>query len=386
MIDAPLTAVSFAPLAVALPIFGAALAFILRRKRRTQRTVTIGILVITLCLEAWMLATVWDGGTYSVTLGGWAPPFGISMVVDGFSAFMLVVSSIVSLAVLLYATSQGMADGDEDGPVSIFHPAYLILVAGVSNAFLAGDLFNLYVGFEILLTASYVLLTLGGTTARIRAGTTYVVVSVASSLLFLIAIGMIYAAVGTVNMADLAVKLPEISPGHPDGAARDAAGGLRHQGGRLPAVLLAARLLPDGPGPGHRGVRRAADQGRRLRDHPHRDAAVPREPALRPADGRGGADHAGGNPGCRGADRHQAHALLHADQPHRLPDLRRRRGQPAGTGRHHLLRGPPHRGADLAVPGRRAHRAPGRDLEHRPARFPGQALPAAGDCSSSSRP
>jgi multicomponent Na+:H+ antiporter subunit D len=213
MIDAPLSAVSFAPLAVALPIFGAALAFILRRKRRTQRAVTIGVLVFTLILETWMLATVWNGGTYSVTLGGWAPPFGISMVVDGFSAFMLVVSTIVSLAVLLYATSQGMADGDEDGPVSIFHPAYLILVAGVSNAFLAGDLFNLYVGFEILLTASYVLLTLGGTTARIRAGTTYVVVSVTSSVLFLITIGMIYAAVGTVNMADLAQKLPEISPG-----------------------------------------------------------------------------------------------------------------------------------------------------------------------------
>ncbi len=213
MIDAPLTAVSFAPLAVALPIFGAALAFILRRHKRSQRLVTIGVLVITLALESWMLSIVWGGSTYSVTLGGWAPPFGISMVVDGFSAFMLVVSTIVSLAVLLYATSQGMADGDEDGPVSIFHPAYLILVAGVSNAFLAGDLFNLYVGFEILLTASYVLLTLGGTNARIRAGTTYVVVSVASSLLFLIAIAMIYAAAGTVNMADLAVKLPQISEG-----------------------------------------------------------------------------------------------------------------------------------------------------------------------------
>ncbi|ASN38487.1 MULTISPECIES: Na+/H+ antiporter subunit D [Paeniglutamicibacter] len=213
MIDAPLSAVSFAPLAVALPIFGAALAFIMRRKRRTQITVTISVLVITLCLEIWMLATVWGGGTYAVTLGGWAPPFGISMVVDGFSAFMLVVSSVVCLAVLLYATSQGMADGDEDGPVSIFHPAYLILVAGVSNAFLAGDLFNLYVGFEILLTASYVLLTLGGTVARIRAGTTYVVVSVLSSMLFLISIGMIYAATGTVNMADLSLKLAEIAPG-----------------------------------------------------------------------------------------------------------------------------------------------------------------------------
>jgi multicomponent Na+:H+ antiporter subunit D len=95
----------------------------------------------------------------------------------------------------------------------VFHPSFLILIAGVSDAFLAGDLFNLYVGFEMLLTASYVLLTLGGTTARIRAGVTYVVVSVVSSLLFLIAIAMVYAATGTVNMADLAVKLGQLDPG-----------------------------------------------------------------------------------------------------------------------------------------------------------------------------
>lgn len=207
------TAIDFAPLAVLLPIFGAALAFVLRRHVLAQRSVTIGALVVTLVLEAWMLVSAWQNGAQAVMIGGWAPPFGISLVVDEFSALMLVVSTAVSLTVLLYATGQGMADGDEDGPVSVFHPAYLILVAGVSNAFLAGDLFNLYVGFEILLTASYVLLTLGGTTARIRAGVTYVVVSVVSSVLFLVAIGMIYAATGTVNMADLAIKLADIDPG-----------------------------------------------------------------------------------------------------------------------------------------------------------------------------
>ena len=106
-----------------------------------------------------------------------------------------------------------MADGDRDAPVSIFHPTYLILVAGVSNAFLSGDLFNLYVGFEILLTASYVLMTLGGTGPRIRAGVTYVVVSVVSSVLFLIAIAMIYGATGTINMADLAIKLADLDQG-----------------------------------------------------------------------------------------------------------------------------------------------------------------------------
>ena len=88
-----------------------------------------------------------------------------------------------------------------------------MLIAGVANAFLAGDLFNLYVGFEILLTASYVLLTLGGTAPRIRAGVTYIVVSLLSSLLFLAAIALVYAATGTVNMAQLAGRLAELPDG-----------------------------------------------------------------------------------------------------------------------------------------------------------------------------
>ncbi|WP_313810946.1 Na+/H+ antiporter subunit D [Glutamicibacter sp.] len=202
-----------APLAVVLPIIGAGAAFLARRNIRLQRLITIGILCLTLLLEAGMLAAVWGGESYAIHIGGWSSPWGISLMVDGFSSFMLLISTLVSLAVLFYATSQGLADGDEPGPVSVFHPAYLILLAGVSNAFLAADLFNLYVGFEILLTASYVLLTLGATAERIRAGTTYVVVSVVSSVIFLMGIAMTYAATGTVNMADLAVKLPELDQG-----------------------------------------------------------------------------------------------------------------------------------------------------------------------------
>ncbi|MFX8887239.1 proton-conducting transporter membrane subunit, partial [Acinetobacter baumannii] len=91
-----------------------------------------------------------------------------------------------------------------DTPVSIFHPSYLILAAGIYTALIAGDLFNLYVGFEILLVASYVLITLGGTEARIRSGVVYIVVSLVSSVLFLSAIAAIYAALGTVNMAQIA--------------------------------------------------------------------------------------------------------------------------------------------------------------------------------------
>jgi len=152
---------SLAPLAVVLPFLGAALAFVLIRQPRIQRRVSLGTLAVTLALEVLVLAFVWQSGPVAVHLGGWAPPFGIVMVADQFSSLLLVISSAVSLAVLAYASGQGAADGEEGGPLSVFHPTYLILVAGVSNAFLAGDLFNLYVGFEILLTASYVLMTLG---------------------------------------------------------------------------------------------------------------------------------------------------------------------------------------------------------------------------------
>src|SRR5690625_2017343 len=206
--------VSLAPLSVLLPILGAAIAFTLVRKPVSQIIVTITTMALTLALEVWLLVDVWiHGGAEAVLLGGWESPIAISLVVDRFSALMLVVSSIVVMIVLLFSSAQGVgSDESPQQPVSIFHPTFLILTAGVSNAFLAGDLFNLYVGFEILLTASYVLLTIGGTGPRVRAGVTYVVVSVVSSVIFLIAIAMIYGATGTVNMADLAMKLGELDP------------------------------------------------------------------------------------------------------------------------------------------------------------------------------
>jgi multicomponent Na+:H+ antiporter subunit D len=204
--------VSLAPLAVLLPILGAALAFVLVRRPKAQIAATVTTITVTLAVECLLLATTWDTGAVAVFVGGWEAPWGITLVVDRFSALMLVISSAIVLAVLVYASAQGVTDQDQGGPVSIFHPTFLILVAGVSNAFLAGDLFNLYVGFEILLTASYVLLTLGGTGPRVRAGVTYVVVSVISSVIFLIAIAMIYGATGTVNMADLAGKLAQLDP------------------------------------------------------------------------------------------------------------------------------------------------------------------------------
>jgi multicomponent Na+:H+ antiporter subunit D len=202
-----------APLPVLLPLLGAALTLLVGRHPRTQRAVSLLVLTAVLVVSLVLLLQADEAGATAVAVGGWPVPLGIVLVVDRLSALMLVVASTVALGVLVFAVGQGSADGSEETPLSIFHPTFLVLIAGVSNAFLAGDLFNLYVGFEILLMASYVLLTLGGSAPRVRAGVTYVIVSLTSSLIFLAAIGLIYASTGTVNMAQLATRLGDLPEG-----------------------------------------------------------------------------------------------------------------------------------------------------------------------------
>jgi multicomponent Na+:H+ antiporter subunit D len=198
------------PLVVLVPLLGAAVTLVLGFRLQLQRIVAITVLVIELCLGVALLVVVDSSGPLVMELGGWSAPFGIVLAVDRLSALMVLVSAIVLLAVLVFSVGQGIADGDDETPVSIYNPTYLILTTGVMVAFVAGDLFNLYVGFEILLVASYVLITLGGTEARIRAGVTYVIVSLLSSLLFLASIAMIYGALGTVNLAQVASRMQDL--------------------------------------------------------------------------------------------------------------------------------------------------------------------------------
>ncbi|WP_395245401.1 Na+/H+ antiporter subunit D [Agromyces sp. MMS24-K17] len=203
-----MTAATLVPLVVLLPLLGAAAALILGRHRRAQMAVSATVLGAVAVIAAALLVVIdTTGQGVSVAIGGWEAPYGIVLVVDRLSAIMLIVSAIVLLGVLVYAVGQGIADQHRETPVSIFHPSYLILSAGVFDAFIAGDLFNLYVGFEILLSASYVLLTLGGTGERIRAGVTYIIVSLVSSLFFLSALALIYGATGTVNIAQLSTRI-----------------------------------------------------------------------------------------------------------------------------------------------------------------------------------
>jgi multicomponent Na+:H+ antiporter subunit D len=207
------------PLPVLIPTLGAAATLIAGRRPRLQRLMTLVALSIVVAVCAVLLVLADRDGTLVLNVGGWGQsvpgmgPLGITLVVDRLSALMLVVSSIVLLAVVFYAIGQGIRDGDERQPVSIFMPTYLVLSAGVYTAFLAGDLFNLFVGFEVLLAASFVLLTIGASKDRVRAGISYVMVSMVSSLIFLFGIALVYAATGTLNMAEIALRLDDVSAG-----------------------------------------------------------------------------------------------------------------------------------------------------------------------------
>jgi multicomponent Na+:H+ antiporter subunit D len=207
------------PLPVLIPTVGAAVTLIAGRRPRLQRAVTLAALSTIVVISAALLYLADHTGTLALNVGGWGQsrpgmgPLGITLVVDRLSALMLVVSSIVLLAVMVYAIGQGIRDGDERQPVSIFLPTYLALATGVCMAFLAGDLFNLFVGFEVLLSASFVLLTIGASADRVRAGIGYVMVSLVSSLIFLFGIALIYTAAGTLNMAELAIRVESMSIG-----------------------------------------------------------------------------------------------------------------------------------------------------------------------------
>lgn len=200
-------------LPVIIPAVAAALVLVVKRSHNAQRIVALGALFSLIVLGVTLVILVDQSGIHTLRIGGWNSPIGITLVADRLATIMLAVSSLVLFCVMWYAIGQGLRDGTEDEPVAVFIPAYLLLTMGVNLAFLAGDLFNLYVGFEVLLVSSYVLLTLGASSSRVRAGVSYVMVSMLSSLIFLLALALVYAAVGTMNMADISVRMESVPTG-----------------------------------------------------------------------------------------------------------------------------------------------------------------------------
>jgi multicomponent K+:H+ antiporter subunit D len=195
-------------LPVILPLFAGALLLLIPDQHRGWRS---AIAVVSVLLQLAVAATLlvyaagradspWPHGIGVYLLGDWPAPFGIVLVVDRLSAIMLALTAILGSATLVYA----LARWDRAGVH--FHPLFQFLLLGLNGAFLTGDLFNLFVFFEVLLAASYGLVLHGSGAPRVRAGLRYIVINLLASLLLLIGISLIYGVTGTLNMADLALR------------------------------------------------------------------------------------------------------------------------------------------------------------------------------------
>ncbi|KXF78476.1 cation:proton antiporter [Paramesorhizobium deserti] len=194
---------------VVLPL--AAGAFMLlfdERRRALKATISLvsAILLLGIAITLMSLADASAPGASVYLLGNWPAPFGIVLVLDRLSALMLVLTGILAIASLVFA----MARWQRMGPH--FHTIFQLLLMGLNGAFLTGDLFNLFVFFEVLLASSYGLVLHGSGPLRVKAGLHYIAFNLAASALFLIGVSLLYGVTGTLNMADLAQRIPSVAP------------------------------------------------------------------------------------------------------------------------------------------------------------------------------
>ncbi len=196
---------------VVLPmVAGALLLFFDDRERLLKATVSIMTAVALLAISVTLLIAAHSGGEPGAgrivvyLVGNWPPPFAILLVLDRLSAMMLVLSSVLAIPALIFSIGRWQKAGPH------FHTLFLFLLMGLNGAFLTGDLFNLFVFFEVMLAASYGLALHGLGTQRVRAGMHYIAINLAASLLFLIGVSLIYGVTGTLNMADLILRIPSV--------------------------------------------------------------------------------------------------------------------------------------------------------------------------------
>jgi multicomponent Na+:H+ antiporter subunit D len=196
-------------LPIVVPLLAAALSLLAWPWRWLQRLIAVAATALLLACGLQLTVSVAERGIQSVQMGNWPAPFGITLVADQFSAIMVAIAGLMGFTVTCYS----LASMDRDREAFGYYPFLLILLMGVCGAFLTGDLFNLYVWFEVMLMASFVLLALGGGGQQMEGALKYVTLNLVSSALFLAGAGILYGLASTLNMADLAVKLRAVS--HP---------------------------------------------------------------------------------------------------------------------------------------------------------------------------
>jgi multicomponent Na+:H+ antiporter subunit D len=193
-----------------VPLLTAIVTLLAARRRRVQRALGVGGMAGLFASGVALLNAVWRDGILVTQAGNWPAPFGITLVADLLSALLVALTGLMGLAVAVYS----LADIDERREAFGYYPLLHLLLMGVCGAFLTGDLFNLFVWFEVMLMASFVLLALGGERAQMEGAIKYVTLNLVSSVIFLTAVGILYSVAGTLNMADLARRLPDAaSPG-----------------------------------------------------------------------------------------------------------------------------------------------------------------------------
>ncbi|MEP4031869.1 Na+/H+ antiporter subunit D [Roseibium polysiphoniae] len=192
-----------------LTLLGGSLCLMTRKNTQAQPKIGLIFMVLLVAANIGLLARVLDKGVITMVMGNWLPPFGIAFTADALGVTLSTIASIVALCAALY----GSATIDNTGRRYGFYPFLLLLMTGVSGAFLTGDIFNLYVWFEVLLISSYGLLVLGNDRPQLDGSVKYGILNLIGTNLFLIATGLLYGMFGTLNMADLATKVAALENG-----------------------------------------------------------------------------------------------------------------------------------------------------------------------------
>jgi len=192
-------------LPVLIPLLTGIILIFFSKKISLQKWISTISLITTVVIAAILVQTVFTNGIQTLQLGGWQAPFGIVLVADMLSSILVLTASFVSLGCLIYAFRSIGIEREK----FYFYPVVQFLMVGVLGAFLTGDIFNLFVFFEVMLMSSYVLIVLGGTKIQLRESIKYILVNVVSSALFVIAVAYLYSVTGTLNMADLSVRISE---------------------------------------------------------------------------------------------------------------------------------------------------------------------------------
>ncbi|KGR91674.1 monovalent cation/H+ antiporter subunit D [Ureibacillus massiliensis 4400831 = CIP 108448 = CCUG 49529] len=199
--------INFLLLPIIIPFFFGMILMFNQKSIKYQRITTLFGLLLAILSAFGLLINVYKNGPQTLTLGDWPAPFGISMVSDMVSVLLVLTTLVLTFFIVWY----GFESINKKREQFFYYSGVMFIVTGVNGAFTTGDIFNLFVFFEVLLMASYLLIVLGGEKAQLRESIKYILVNVISSALFVITVAYLYSVIGTLNMADISVKIAEFN-------------------------------------------------------------------------------------------------------------------------------------------------------------------------------